>query len=342
MSQGKLLLVDDSPSIRMMLEDKLSEDGYTVYCAENGREAIDMLDIFTPDMIITDVSMPEMDGFALCRHLNETPGAMDIPIIILTAATEERDVCEGLGLGAADYIRKPFSPAELTLRVKNILVGVREKSRLQEIFARHASPAVVKELLDRTDDLMLSGELCEAVILFADIRGFTRIASKAEPEYVVRELNRYLTVMSEAVMEEGGTLDKFMGDGIMAIFGAPLKHEDAAARAVRSAVRMQTGIADINRERAADGKEEMLVGVGINSGPAVVGSIGSPSRMDYTAIGDCVNVAARLQGFAHGGQIIISEEVCEQVSGEVETVAMEPVMVKGKSEPIKIYAVVVK
>lgn len=340
MARGKILLVDDSPSIRLMLEDKLAEDGYTVHTAVNGRHAIDLLADFIPDLVITDVSMPEMDGFALCRNLKENPALRDIPVIMLTAATEEKEVCEGLGLGASDYIRKPFSPNELILRVENILKAAREKSRLQEVFSRHTSPEVVKELLNRPDDLMLAGEIREVAVLFADVRGFSQMVSGAEPEEIVRELNRNLTAMSESVISEGGTLDKFLGDGIMAIFGAPLRHEDDCCRAVRAALRIQEQIAEINRERESEGSRPMWVGIGITSGPAVVGNIGSPRRMDYTAIGDCVNVASRLQALASGGQIIISEQVYDKIKDEVQVEPLEAVTVKGKTESINIYNVI--
>ena len=130
MSHGKILLVDDSPSVRIMLEDQLEANGYTVFPAENGKHALALLEDLTPDLVITDVSMPEMDGFDLCRWLRDNHKFSDIPIIILTAATEEKDACEGLGLGASDYIRKPFSPQEFSLRVRNIMEGALEKKRI--------------------------------------------------------------------------------------------------------------------------------------------------------------------------------------------------------------------
>lgn len=241
----------------------------------------------------------------------------------------------------SDYIRKPFSANELILRVQNILKSIREKSRLQEVFARHTSPEVMRELLGRTDDLMLSGELRQVTVMFADIRGFTRIASGAEPEQIVKELNQYLTVMSEEVIAEGGTLDQFMGDGIMAIFGAPLLHDDDTMRAVRSAIRIQTRTAELNHKRVEEGNLPMMVGIGITAGPAVVGNIGSPPRMEYTAIGDCVNMASRLQGFAGGGYVIVSEEVCKHISGQIKARPLDPANVKGKSEPVKIFSVIV-
>ncbi len=340
MDQGKILLVDDSASIRRMLEDSLNDDGYLVHAAENGRHALDLLDNFDPDLVITDVSMPEMDGFELCRRLRDNQRLSDIPIIILTAATEEKDVCEGLGLGASDYVRKPFSPRELSLRVQNILKGAKEKRRLQETFARHTSPEVVSELMNQAEELKLSGETREIASLFADIRGFTRMASGGRPKEIVDQLNRVLTAMSEAVMAFGGTLDKFLGDGIMAIFGAPLKHEDDPLRAARAAIKMQQSMAKINLERDKAGLLPMQVGIGITVGPAVVGTIGSPRRMEYTAIGDCVNVAFRLQSIARGGQILLSEKAYKSVSHELEGRALDPVQVKGKEEPMSVYSVV--
>jgi len=339
MIQGKILLVDDSPSTRMLLEDKLGENGYTVCAAENGREALELLQVFTPDVVITDVSMPEMDGFTLCRSLKEDARVKHIPIIMLTAATEEKEVLEGLGLGACDYIRKPFSPDELLLRVHNVLAGVREKTRLQEMFSRHTSPEVMRELLSRPDDLLLSGQLRDVTVLFADIRGFTPIVAMSEPRALVSELNQVLTIMSEAVIAEEGTLDKFLGDGIMAIFGAPLAHPDDCRRAVRAAVEIQRVMARTNAARESKGQRAMTVGIGITAGPAVVGNIGSPRRMDYTAIGDCVNIAARLQAKAFGGQIIVTEEVKTRVERDFDLEPLGDASLKGKADPLRIFAV---
>jgi adenylate cyclase len=338
MEQGKILLVDDSASVRLMLADQLAACGYDVYAAENGRRALELLRQVSPDLVITDVSMPELDGFGLCRRLREDRVLREVPIIILTAATEEKDACEGLGLGAADYIRKPFSPRELVLRVQNIMKGAREKRRIEEIFARHSSPEVVRELLGQSEELMLAGETREIAVLFADIRGFSRLASTAHPVELVAQLNRYLTAMSEAVIEHGGTLDKFLGDGIMAIFGAPLKHDDDALRAARSAMALQERVKGINRELTGQGRAALEVGVGITVGPAVVGNIGSTMRTDYTAIGDCVNVAFRLQSIASGGQILVSAEVFARIRSELAADPLEPVIVKGQTSPIAIFS----
>ncbi len=339
MIKGKILLVDDSPTTCMLLEDKLGEGGFMVCTAGNGVEALEHLKVFNPDVIITDVTMPEMDGFELCRNLKNDHRLSEVPVIMLTAATEEKEVLEGLGLGASDYIKKPFSPEELALRVNNLLRGAREKSRLQEMFSRHTSPEVMRVLLDSSDDLMLAGEEREIAVLFADIRGFTRMAAGAKPREIVSELNQILTVMSEAVIGEGGTLDKFLGDGIMALFGAPLKHDDDCLRAVRAAVSMQKVVGKINVGREAKGGRAMKVGIGVSTGAAVVGNIGSPRRMDYTAIGDCVNMAARLQGKAHGGQIIVTEEVRLQVDGQFSIESLGEATIKGKSDPVPIYQV---
>jgi len=338
MACGNILLVDDSPSVRMLLEDRLSEEGYSVVAADNGRSALEALSDFLPDLVITDITMPEMDGFGLCRKLKEDANLKDVPVIMLTAATEEKEVCQGLGLGVSDYIRKPFSPTELILRVQNILRGTREKNRLKEVFSRHTSPEVVCELLEKPDDLMLSGELRQVTVLFADIRGFTRMVSGAEPAEIVSELNLNLTVMSEAVIEHGGTLDKFLGDGIMALFGAPLAHDNDDERAVRAAIEMQRKVKAINQERTSDGRVAMWVGIGIASGPAVVGNIGSNLRMEYTAIGDCVNMASRLQALARGGEIIISEDVFGKCPSELGASPLSPVVIKGKPDPVAVYS----
>jgi len=174
-------------------------------------------------------------------------------------------------------------------------------------YSRFMPEYVVKQLLDNPDSFRLGGANQTVTVLFADIRGFTAIAERAKPEVIVALLNRYFSAMSEIILANGGTLDKYIGDGLMAIFGAPTATEDDANNAVGAAIQMQNRMVRLNAELAAEGLPEIAMGVGLHTGEATIGYIGSDKRSEYTAIGDTVNLASRLESNAGGGQIFISE-----------------------------------
>jgi adenylate cyclase len=225
-----------------------------------------------------------------------------------------------------------------------------ERSRVTETFGRFVSPqvrdAIVQVALDDPDLIQPGGRQIEISILFADIRGFTTIAESLPPSDVVDILNRYLDNMEEQVFRQGGTLDKYTGDGMMVLFGAPLEQPDHAARAVRTALGMQRAAAEIGAQAPANGvhadgkKRTFVYGIGIATGQAVVGHIGSKRRLDYTAIGDTVNLASRLEGVAPPDTILISEATYEQVRDLVIAERLEPVRVKGKAKPAPVYRLV--
>jgi len=216
----------------------------------------------------------------------------------------------------------------------------REKREIRTTFGRYVSPEVVNEILSDPTKLLLGGEKKTLTILFSDIRGFTTISEGLQPEEVVSLLNEYFTDMSEVVLKYEGTLDKFIGDAIMAFFGAPVVHSDDPRRAVRVAWEMQQKIEEINRRHTGGIHGQLKMGVGINTGEVVVGNIGSHRRMDYTAIGDDVNLAQRLEDMAEGGKILISESTYNLVKDIVEVNKLEPVKVKGRTQAVQVYEVI--
>lgn len=216
---------------------------------------------------------------------------------------------------------------------------LRERKRLQGMFSKYVSASVVDQLLSNPDMQVLGGRKQKITVMFADIRGFTSMSERMAPEEVVELLNEYLSTMSDLILLYNGTLDKFMGDAIMALYGAPILNPDDALRAVTTAVEMQRAVIAINERRAAAGLTTIHMGIGLNTGDTVIGNIGSEKRLEYTAIGDTVNVASRLCSNAKGGQILISEETWMEITEMVEARALEPIRVKGKAEPIKIFEV---
>ena len=208
-----------------------------------------------------------------------------------------------------------------------------EKERVKAVFGRYLAPWVVEQLMDDPASVHLGGVRREVSVLLADIRGFTGISERHPPEEVVAILNRYLACATEVILGAGGTLDKFLGDGVMAFFNAPLPQEDHVLAAVRAALQMQTRL----RELQGPGGGRIAFGVGINTGEGVVGNIGTPELMNYTIIGDVVNVAARLQGEARAGEVLLSAGAYERIAGAVEVEELGSMHVKGRAQPVQIY-----
>lgn len=209
--------------------------------------------------------------------------------------------------------------------------------RVRQTFERYVPPQVVEQLLSNPENVQLGGTRQEVTILFADIRGFTAFGEKLPPEILVEALNRHLTLAAQAVLGQEGTLDKFIGDAVMAIFNAPLPQPDHTLRAVRAAWNMQQAIVALHTDSPPD--RQLSFGVGIVTGPSIVGNVGSPELHNYTAIGDSVNLAARLQSYAQGGQVLLDVKAYEQVCDRIVARELGAVQVKGHSEPDLVFEV---
>ncbi len=221
------------------------------------------------------------------------------------------------------------------------LTEIKKRQFLQDTLTRYVTKQVVDLILDNPEEIILDGEEREATVLFADIRSFTSLAEKMKPKELVYMLREYFTLMVEAVFTFQGTVDKFIGDCIMAIFGVPTPQPNHAERAVRTALAMQNALTAFNDRRREQGQEVFHIGVGIHSGKMVVGNIGSEQRLEYTAIGDAVNLASRLEGLnkQYGSSVVINESTFRQLPGDIVTRELDKVRVKGKYEPITIYEV---
>ncbi len=217
----------------------------------------------------------------------------------------------------------------------------RQRRRVRRMFAQYVSPAVLEQILDRVDEALRAevGETQELTILFSDIRGFTTLAEDLEARQVVEVLNLYFQEMTEAVFRYEGTIDKFIGDALMCFWGAPIHAPDHAERAVRCALAMLARLEDVNRRLRAKGYPEVEIGIGINTGPAVLGNIGSERKLDYTAIGDEVNLASRLEGLnkVYGTPVLVAESTVRQLPPDLPCAVVDKVRVKGKTRPIRIY-----
>lgn len=212
---------------------------------------------------------------------------------------------------------------------------------IRSAFEKFLSPKLVEQMLQHPDQLKLGGEKRELTVFFSDIRGFTTYSEKYEPEKVVSILNEYLTAMTDIILDHDGTLDKFVGDEIMAIWGAPVHQENHAELAVMAALEMLDKLRELQQSWKKQGLEPIDIGIGINTGEMVVGNMGSLKRMDYTVIGDNVNIGARLESLTrqYNCHMIISEATYEKVRNTVNAIELAPVTVKGKTKPINIYNV---
>ena len=206
-------------------------------------------------------------------------------------------------------------------------------------YSRFLPEYVVKQMLENPDSFKLGGVSQTITILFADIRGFTRISEHAPPEKIVSLLNRYFSAMTDIIFAHGGTLDKYLGDGLMALFGAPTATPDDASNALNAAVAMQRRLLGINRELRDEGFPEIGVGMGLHTGEVVVGYIGSERRSEYTAIGDTVNTSSRLESNAQGGEILISDATAKAARSRYRLKPREAIMVKNRQQPVMLWEV---
>jgi adenylate cyclase len=206
-------------------------------------------------------------------------------------------------------------------------------------YSRFLPEYVVKQMLENPESFKLGGVSQTITILFADIRGFTRISEHAPPEKIVNLLNRYFSAMTDIIFAHGGTLDKYLGDGLMALFGAPTATPDDASNALNAAVAMQRRLLGINRELRDEGFPEIGVGMGLHTGEAIIGYIGSDRRSEYTAIGDTVNTSSRLESNARGGEILISDATAQAAHSRYKLQPRDPITVKNREQPVRLWEV---
>jgi len=340
----KVLVADDNPDSRQLTRDIVASMGHEVVTAVDGPRALAMIQEHMPDLIILDVNMPGMSGFDVMTSLKANETTAQIPVLMLTALADVENRVHGLGLGADDYLTKPFNPRELVARVSARLRAKGETDDLratQELiratFERFVAPQVVERLLRDPTQVKLGGTLQEVTVLFADLEGFTSVSEFAEPEKLLSVLNSYHTLIVSIIQRYGGTVDKFIGDGVMALYNTPLLQEDHAERAVKTAVYIREALPDFYKQ--FEPAYQMRVNFGIHSGLAVVGNVGTPQIMDFTAVGDTVNLAARLQDLCSEGQILVSRATYDQVADRIKARPVGYLDVKGRKEPVMAYTV---
>jgi adenylate cyclase len=336
---GVILLADDNRVNRLLLGRGLEQQGHTVVFAEHGGEALDLLRRQPFDLMLLDVLMPELDGYQVLAELQLDPHLRDIPVIMTSALDELDSVVKCVEMGAEDYLNKPINPVLLNARITASLEKKRLRDRQRELISTFATKEVAEDLL--TSGFSLGGKQLDASTMFCDIRSFTTIAEAHGPAETIDLLNDYYTLMMDAIGAEGGIVNQIIGDGLMAIFGAPLPHDDHRQQAVLAARQMVELIRLFNEERSARDKLQIQIGIGIASGSVIAGYTGTNRRATYTCVGDTVNVAARLESHTKVVQrpILIDEHTRLGLDDVIAVEAQEDLLLKGKTQPVKVYAV---
>ena len=349
----RILIVDDTPANVQVVAAILKEQGYQLSVATNGLQALAVVQRIRPDLILLDVVMPEMDGLETCARLKAELSTREIPIIFLTAQVETDALVRGFEAGAVDYVGKPFNSHELLARVathltidqlrRDLAAKHAELERahrlVRQAFGRYVSEEVADSLLSTPEALELGGEEREATILMSDLRGFTALTERLAPQLVLEVLNLYLQEMVEVITRHQGTIDEIIGDAILVIFGAPLAFADHAARAVACGLEMQLAMTEVNRRLVAQGRPHLQMGIGVHSGPVIVGNIGSLRRTKYAAVGSTVSLAGRIESFTVGGQLLISEATRQRIGAALRIDDEMDVEPKGARATLRLFEV---
>ena len=348
----RILVVEDQRTNAELLSGLLRNLGYEVDVAVDGAEALEHVAAKSPDLVISDILMPRMDGYELCRRLRANPTTALLPVVLVTSAEPASERVKGIEAGADDFLAKPVNWGELFGRVKRLLhvkalqdeikalnsqleQRVREQvaqlerlSRMKRFFSRAVAEAIVAG-----GEELLEPHRREITAVFLDLRGFTAFTDRADPDEVLELLRAYHATLGRTVDEFGGTLEHFAGDGIMIFFNDPIEVDKPAERAIRMALALQDAYRPISDAWAKLGHEVGL-GIGIAQGETTLGVIGFDQRWEYAAIGNVPNLAARLCGSAHAGEIILDGQTEQDIVGVAETEFIGALTLRGFQQPV--------
>jgi class 3 adenylate cyclase len=335
---ARLLVVDDNKVNRLLLTRSLELQGHSVASAVNGRVALEMLRKDSFDLALLDIEMPEMDGFQVLAEMHADLKLRDIPVIVTSSLEGLENIVRCIELGAEDYLNKPVNNTLLKARIGASLEKKRLRDHQKELVRRFATSEVAQDLAQH--DFALGGRHVQAAVMFSDIRGFTQLVDAQPPEDTIDLLNTYYTLMFDAISNQGGVVNQMVGDGLMAIFGAPLPLADPAKSAVAAAREMIELIELFNREQAGAKKPAIRIGVGIASGDVVAGYTGTHQRATYTCVGNTVNLAARLEAHTKDvGKPILLDGATRAQLGEVPGIAaLGRVTLKGVTAPVEVFS----
>ena len=351
--RGHILILDDEPANRELLSRHIQQLGMKPFACEKAEQAYEVLKKNDIDLILLDLIMPDVSGHQVLADLKASQLWRAIPVIVISGMSDQEEVIRCIQAGAEDYLQKPFNKVLLQARLyagldrkswvdkERHLSNELEKSQrfIKNTFGRYLSTEIVSKLLDKPDGLDMGGQLQTVTILMADIRGFTTISETLPPQKVVKVLNNYLGTMAEVIMAHDGTVDEFIGDAILALFGAPVAKEDDSARAIACALAMQAEMDEINARNIADGLPSIEIGVGINTGEVIAGNIGSKKRAKYGVVGHAVNVTSRIEDQTLAGEILVAKTTLDASMLKLALGRRIKLQPKGVTEIIDVSAV---
>jgi len=369
---AQILVADDNPANVDIFRTRLSAHGYDIITAGDGEAALTLAKEALPDLIVLDIMMPKMNGIEVCRALKADSSLPFIPIVLVTARSEPKDVVAGLEAGAEEYLSKPIDQTALIARIKSVLrikalhdqtveqaacleaqaadlaemnrgLEQRVSDQLKELervnqLKRFFSPQLADLIVSTGQEELMAGHRREITAMFCDLRGFTAFSELAEPEEVMGVLREYHNTAGPLIFEFGATLEHFAGDGLMAIFNDPVPCPDPEARAVRMAVAIRDQVMRLVEQWHKRGFE-LGLGIGIASGYATLGQIGFEGRFHYGAIGTVLNVASRLCNAAESGQVLVSRQIAMEVEDIAELNSLGEQTFKGLRRPVVTFSV---
>jgi class 3 adenylate cyclase len=336
---ARLLVADDNKVNRLLLQRSLQLQGHHVSLAENGLIALEMLRKEPFDLLLLDIAMPEMDGFQVLEVLTRDLRLRDLPVIVTSAVEGMDNVVRCIECGAEDYLHKPVNPVLLKARIGASLEKKRLRDQQKEMVRRFATREVAADL--DAQGFALGGRRVRATVLFCDIRGFTTLSEQMAPEQTIELLNTYYTLMFDAITGHGGVVNQIIGDGLMAIFGAPLPLDGAPGQAVAAAREMTELIELLNAESGREGRAPIRIGVGIATGDMIAGYTGTQDRATYTCVGDAVNLAARLEAHTKEAQrgVLMDGATRAALGEEASGVeALGPFTARGRATAVELFA----
>ncbi len=353
----RVLVVDDDPDMAAFLARVLAKQGLAVDTVLDGDAALVQVLATPPDLILLDVMLPGTSGFEICERLKDDEATALIPIILVTALEDQESRVRGIEAGADDFLSKPVKVEELIARVKTLrrlhetrrelearrlAAEVQRKETIRKAFSRYISPRLTERIISQAGQdgapFVEHAQRIKVVAMFADLRGFTRLTETIEVGKVVGMLNEYFAVTTDAAYRNDGTIFNLAGDSLLVGFNVPFPQPDAEMRAWRTAQDMVASFAPV----LANWGVSTGVGIGIASGEAIIGNIGSPHYMSYTIIGDAVNTAARLMQMAKASEVLVSGPVYEAVRAALpaERVgARGNIALRGKAEATAVYSI---
>ncbi len=343
-----VLVVDDEPDLAALIRQKfrrrIRNGELDFVFAGDGQEALDQLESHpNVDLVLTDINMPRMDGLTLLAKLAQLGGGEGQPgAVVVTAYGDMMNIRTAMNRGAFDFLTKPIDLDDLEVTLGKALERVVERKKAahaRETVGRYLSDEVAEALLAGPEATELGGERRRVTILMSDLRGFSALSERLAPERVVDVLNIHLGVMGNVIAEYGGTIDEYIGDGILVLFGAPVAREDHARRAIACALAMQLAMDEVNERATAIGLPRLQMGIGISTGDVVVGNIGSERRMKYGVVGSPVNETGRIESATVGGQILVSESTLTEGGADVKVRRALHLRAKGFADPIPLFEI---